>query len=71
MKYLFYIKGNQTYYEADEYELGDVVWTDEEVVIIKNPTELLEDIEGEPATLGVRGSLFIPKNSVSHIVVFE
>lgn len=72
MKYSIYVKNYKFHYSADSYKVTDVTWTNEPVMMIKNPTEAYEeDLYSDIETCGVSGDLYIPISQISHIIMFD
>ena len=72
MKYLIYLNGQERYYGAENINIIDVTWTEEDVIQLIKPKELQEEnLYSDPDECGISGNVYIPVSQISHITMFD
>jgi hypothetical protein len=67
-----YVDGYKFYYTADKIELAEVRWHYREVVMLVNPKECYdESLNDEVDESGVSGTVYIPKDKITHVIVWD
>jgi len=72
MKFSVFVDSYKYYYTADKIELVDVSWSKDEVIKLVDAKECYdENLYEDPDTCGVGGTVFIPKNKINHIIMWD
>lgn len=72
MKYNIYIKGYKFYYSVEKFDLGNLPWTDEIVIELKNPEEVYEEnLYSDTEITSIVGKVYIPVSQISHILKYD